>query len=495
MAVITNDFIIVLFASLLLFGVLATKFTARFNLPSLVFYIAVGMLIGHYFFYDNASLTQIFGIFALIVILFDGGLQTKWKDIRPVAGPALSLATVGVLLTAGIIGVAAKFLLGVGWLEALLFGSIVGSTDAAAVFAVLGNKNVKRSVSSTLEAESGTNDPMAVFLTVSLIELIHAPDTSLLVLALLFLWEMGAGLLLGLLFGKLAVWVINRINLESSGLYPILALSFAILCYGCSALLHASGLLAVYVAAVAIGNSEFVYRHAIVRFNEGFVWLMQILMFTLLGMLVFPEQLRGIIMEGVALSLILMFVARPVGVYISTLFTRFTGKEKLLLSWAGLRGAVPIVLATYPVMAQLNIGVKFFNVVFFVVFTSALIQGSTISWLAERLGLSSGKKPSAPHSLELVSTEETDMEMREVTVNAGSEAAEHPLHRLELPSGTVISAIVRNGEMVAPTGSSELMPGDMVYVLGPKENKEQVKGMFGHKEKEAVLTGGREELE
>lgn len=475
----TTDNSIFLFAILLVVGVITTKFSARFGLPSLVLFIAVGMVLNQFVYYDNAFLTQLFGILALIVILFEGGLQTKWKDVQKVIAPSLSLATLGVVLTTVVVGAFAKFILDVSWFEGMLFGAIVGSTDAAAVFAVLGNKNIKRKLTSILEAESGTNDPMAVFLTISLIQIIQVPEANgFFSLVFSFLWQMGLGLLMGWLMGKIAVWTINRINLDSSGLYPVLSLSFAIFTYSSTALLYGSGLLAVYVMALWMGNSDLTYRHSIFRFNEGFAWMMQILMFILLGLLVFPEELITVTWEGLALSLLLMFVARPIGVLVSTSFMKFSLKEKVFISWAGLRGAVPIVLATYPLIADLEQGQLFFDVVFFVVLTSALIQGATISPLANKLGLSGGERVSVPHSLELVSMGKTKNEIIEVQLEEGLDVVEKELRELSLPEDTLITAVIRGDKLITPRGTTKLCAGDVLYVLISKSQRERVKEIF-----------------
>lgn len=340
--------------------------------------------------------------------------------------------------------------MGLTWLESLLFGAIVGSTDAAAVFAVLGNKNIKQKLTSTLEAESGTNDPMALFLTISLIELIQIPEASFLMLLLNFVWQMFLGLSMGLLLGMGAVWIINKINLDSSGLYPVLSLAFAIFAYSSTALLQGSGLLAVYVMAVYMGNSDLTYRHSIFRFNEGFAWMMQILMFILLGLLVFPEELINITWQGLALSMLLMFVARPIGVFISTAFMKFSIKEKVFISWAGLRGAVPIVLATYPLIAGLESGQLLFDVVFFIVLTSALIQGITISPLANKLGFAGGKKAAIRHTLELVSIGKTNSEIVEIKIEEGANAAGKQVFELGLPKDILITAVIRGEQLITP---------------------------------------------
>jgi potassium/hydrogen antiporter len=482
--IITTDSSIFLFAVLLIVGVLTTKFSSQLGLPSLVFYIIVGMVLSNFIYYDNAFLTQLFGILALVVILFEGGMQTKWNHVRTVIVPSFSLATIGVFVTTLVVGICAKYILGVTWLEGFLFGAIVGSTDAAAVFAVIGNKNVKKRLASTLEAESGTNDPMAVFLTISLIELIQVPESSPLSMLVGFFWQMGLGLVMGFIMGKATVWSINRINLDSSGLYPILSLAFAIFTYSSTALLKGSGFLAVYVMAVLVGNSDLPFRHSIFRFNEGFAWMMQILMFILLGLLVFPHQLLDIFWEGIVLSILLMFLARPVGVFLSTIRMDFTLKEKIFISWSGLKGAVPIVLATYPMIAGLENSQLLFNVVFFVVLTSALIQGATISPLAKKFGLSEGEKITAPHSLELVSMGKTNTEIIEIHVEEGSYALNKPIYQLNLPEDTLISAIIRGDKVITPKGNTRLQQGDIIYVLVTKPKRELVKQIFLTKQKE-----------
>lgn len=440
------------------------------------------MLLSKFIYFDSAYLTQLFGILALIVILFEGGLQTKWTNMKKVIAPSATLATVGVLITTVIIGALAKYILGLSWLEGMLFGAIVGSTDAAAIFAVLGNKNIRPKLTATLEAESGTNDPMAIFLTISLIQLIQNPDSSFFTLILGFVWQMSLGLVLGLLMGKIAVWIINKINLDSSGLYPVLSMALAVLTYSGTAMLQGSGLLAVYVMAVLVGNSDLTYRHSIFRFNEGFAWMMQILMFILLGLLVFPNQLLSVIWQGLGLSVLLMFVARPIGVFVSMIFMKFNMKEITFISWAGLRGAVPIVLATYPMIAGLENSQLIFNVVFFVVLTSALIQGSTISLLAEKLGLLGGKKATAPHTLELVSIGKTNSEIIEIDVEEHSSVEGKEIRNADLPEEALVTAIVRDEKIITPKGQTLIKSGDILYVLLPKAMRKQVKEMFNKKE-------------
>ncbi|MCM3160584.1 potassium/proton antiporter [Metabacillus litoralis] len=477
---INIEYFIFFTAVLLILGVLTTKFSTRLGVPALVLFLMVGMIMGSdglgLIHFDNPELTQLIGIFALVVILFEGGLQTKWSSVKSVTVPSLSLATIGVLLTTIVVAVAAKLIFDVTWLEGFLFGAIVGSTDAAAIFAVLKGQNIRDRLSSTLEAESGTNDPMAVFLTLSIIELMTVDNPSYLLLIGSFIWQMGAGLLLGLLFGKFAGFAINKINLDSSGLYPIFALAFSLLTYSLTDIIGASGLLAVYIAALVIGNGDLTYRHSIFRFNEGFAWMMQILMFIILGLLVFPSQIFNtyIIFKGLLLAIILIFIARPVAVFLSTIKLGFTNKEKVFLSWAGLKGAVPIVLATFPMTMGLEDSQLFFNVVFFVVLTSALIQGSTISLIASKLGLNGPKKVEAPHSLELVSIGKANAEIVEFEVSETSIITNKLLKDIKFPKEVLINAIIRDGDLVTPYGETKIQAGDFLYILVSKRREKEL---------------------
>ncbi|WP_047153852.1 potassium/proton antiporter [Aneurinibacillus tyrosinisolvens] len=472
------DNIIFLFSILLIIGVITTKFSSRLGLPSLVLFIAVGMALNHFIYFSNAFFTQLFGIVALIIILFDGGMKTNWKSIKSGVKPAISLATIGVLCTTAVIGFFAKYILNLPWVESFLFGAIVGSTDAAAVFSVLGNKNIKGRLTSTLEAESGTNDPMAVFLTVSFLHFVQSPHAALVPMVLEFFWEMGFGLVMGLLMGWISVKTINKINLDSSGLYPVLALSFAILTYSLTSLFRGSGLLAVYVMAVYLGSFDITYRFSISRFNQGFAWMMQIFMFILLGLLVFPSQLINIVWPGLILSFVLILIARPISVFISTVFSKFSVREKLFISWAGLRGAVPIVLATYPLLAGIEHAQLIFNTVFFVVLTSALIQGSTISWLGEKLKLSQGEKVHPPHSIELLSIGKTNLAMLEIHIPPHSKAANREIGQLDFPDGVLVTGVIRGEKLLTPNGETEVHEGDHLYILSPKSKQEEVKNLF-----------------
>lgn len=488
-----SNHLLLLIALLLISGVLTTKFSTRLGVPSLVLFIMVGMLTGSeglgFIYFDNAQLTQMIGVTALVIILFDGGIQTNWDKIKPVVKPSLSLATIGVILTTTIAGIASKYVLNVGWIEAFLFGAIVGSTDAAAVFSVLKGKNVKERLEATLEAESGSNDPMAVFLTISFLELLVSNKSNYLSMFLFFIWQMGLGLMAGLLFGKVAVFSINKINLDSSGLYPVFALAFALLTYSFTDMINASGLLAVYIAAIIIGNSdELTYSHSIFRFNEGLAWMMQIVMFVILGLLVFPSQLFtwDIMSKGLILSFILILIARPIAVFISTYAMTYNVKEKLFLSWAGLRGAVPIILATFPLIAGTENSQTFFNVIFFIVLTSALIQGSTISYVAGLLGLTSPVKTKPPHTLELISIGNANAEIVECEVNEHHPITGKKLIDINFPKGTLVNAIIREGQLITPDGQSQIKTNDTLYILVSKKKKRELKQLLSVPHKQQI---------
>lgn len=474
--------LLLLLAIMLIVGVVAAKFSSRLGLPSLILFLAGGMLLNRFIYFEDVQLTQFIGTLALIIILFDGGTQTKWNRVRPIIGPAASLATIGVLITTAVTGLAAMYILDFSLLEGLLLGAIVGSTDAAAVFAVLGAKSFNKRLTATLEAESGSNDPMAVFLTVTLIEMIQLPDMSVWAAIGSFFLQMGLGLLLGLVLGKLTVGAINNIKLDTSGLYPVLAMGIAIFTYAITDYFGGSGLLAVYVMAVLVGNSDLTYRFTISRFNEGFAWMMQIVMFTLLGLLVFPEQLTAVFWEGILIAVVLMFIARPIAVFISMVFTKSNMRQKLFISWAGLKGAVPIVLATYPVAAGLESSNLIFNTVFFVVLISALIQGSTLSWLADKLGLAKDEEDDNV-SIELINLGKTDSDIMRVKMPKQAPAIGTSLIDLDLPDDTLIIGITRDKKLLTPTGSSVIEKGDTVFVLCDKERRQEVKKVLLGEEK------------
>ncbi|WP_324609855.1 potassium/proton antiporter [Oceanobacillus damuensis] len=477
---IDSNLIILIFSVILILSILGTKFTSKVNTPSLLFFIALGMVIGNdglniFAFYD-AEMAQLIGMMALVIILFDGGIKTNWKSIKPVAIPSISLATLGVTITSFILGIAAKLLFTLNWPEALLMGALAGSTDAAAVFAMMQGKNINDRLEATLEAESGANDPMAVFLTVTLISFVEMKNSGVLGLIGSFLWNMGGGLLIGLLIGWFGSKALHRITLNSSGLYPLHALAFAFLAYSGATLVNASGLLAVYAAAIYIGNTGLKQRNAILQFNEGFSWIAQIVLFITLGLFVIPSDLFQweIMWKALLLSFILMFVARPIASFISVVGMDFNIREKLLISWAGLRGAVPIVLALFPMLSGLEHSQLFFNVIFFVVLTSTLLQGTTISLLADKLGLVKPGRTTQINHMELLSIGKNNLEIVEIIIDENSFVVGEKIKDLGLPPNANITFILRDGETLSPNGDIKIMEGDLLYILAPEKDVDRL---------------------
>lgn len=380
-------------AVLLLLSILAWKVSSRLGIPALLLFLGIGMLAGSDgpggIYFDNVSVAQSVGVLALAFILFAGGLDTEWKIVRPALGGALALSTIGVLLTAVVVAVFAIFLLHVPFIDGLLLGGIISATDAAAVFSVLGARNLNLSgrLVPLLELESGINDPMAVFLTIGLTNLLADPHESAFGLLLLFVQQMGIGAVLGLLLGWGAIYLIGRLKLEEAGLYPVLTIALVLLAYGLTATLGGSGFLAVYLVGILLGNSSVQRVNRLTRFHDSIAWLMQIAMFLILGLLIFPSRLPTVFVSGLLITGVAIFIARPVSVLITLLPMKMSFREKLFVSWVGLRGAVPIVLATFPLLAGLRNASLLFDLVFFVVFASVLLQGTTISLVARWLGV------------------------------------------------------------------------------------------------------------
>lgn len=469
---------------ILIFSIIAVKFSTKVNSPSLVFFIAIGMVLGsdtiHLFQFSDPAAAQLIGMLALVIILFDGGIKTNWQSIRPYACPALSLATVGVLLTSFIIGVTAKLLFSFSWPEAFLLGALVGSTDAAAVFAMLKGKNMSDNITYTLEGESGANDPMAVFLTTSLIAMITNESPSGLTFLGQFAWQMGGAVILGFIIGKLGSKGLHRMSLSSSGLYPLLALSFALFAYSFGSLLQTSGLLTVYVAAIVIGNHPLHQRHTILRFNEGISWIAQIGMFVLLGMFVIPSDLFSIsiIIKGLLLSFTLMLVARPIATYIALIGAAFNWKEKCFLSWAGLRGAVPIVLALFPMLAQLEHSQLYFNIIFFIVLTSSVIQGTSLPWLGKKIGLARPAGTNPLHIVDLLSIGKKELEVVEYQIGKSNQIKGKTIADIDFPPKANIILIVREGQALSPTAKMKLQKKDIIYILIPYKDISKIDALL-----------------
>lgn len=478
------DQIILLSSALILLGILSSKLSARLGLPMLVLFLIVGMLAGEEglgrIVFNSPEAAHAVGTLALALILFDGGLQTPMHSIRRVWKPATSLATVGVLLTALITGAAASYILPITLLEGLLIGAIVGSTDAAAVFSLLRNAgvNLNSRVKSTLEIESASNDPMAIFLTIGLLEIIVNEKEMGWNLAQLFFMQMGGGALAGLAVGWLTVKLVNRINLQATGLYPVLVASCGLLSFGVAAYFGGSGFLAVFICGVMIGNQRFVFQRTTFLFHDGLAWLSQIAMFVMLGLLINPHGLLEVWLKGLAIAAILLFVARPLAVAPILAFFGFNVREITLMSWVGLRGSVPIILAIFPLLFGLPGAELIFNAVFFVVLISATLQGSTLPWAAKKLGLIEELPVKAAATLEITAIGEVDAEIVEYTLSEQSRAADRRLSRMALPEGVVVAMITRNEQVIPPRGSTILKAGDHLFVVLKPEFKDMIEQVF-----------------
>jgi cell volume regulation protein A len=378
---------------LLLLSILAWKVSSRLGIPALLLFLGIGMLAGSDgpggIYFDDALVAQSVGVVALAFILFAGGIETEWQVVRPALWGALSLSTIGVLVTAVVVAVFALFLLHVSFLEGLLLGAIISATDAAAVFSVLGARNLQLTgkLLPLLELESGTNDPMAVFLTLGLIRLLTNPHESVFGVILLFVQQMGVGVVLGLLIGGAAIWLLKHLQLDVEGLYRVFTIALVLFTYGLTAILGGSGFLAVYLVGLLLGNSSVQRVDRLSRFHDGLAWLMQIAMFLILGLLVFPSRLPAVVGSGLLITGVVVFLARPVSVFIALFPMNMSWQEKLFVSWVGLRGAVPIVLATFPLLAGLPKASLLFDLVFFVVLVSVLIQGASAPVVARWLGV------------------------------------------------------------------------------------------------------------
>ena len=458
-------------SALILVGVLASKLSARFGVPALLLFLVVGMGAGSDgvggIDFENAELAQSLGIIALVIILFAGGLDTSWNTVRPVLGQATVMATAGVLTTALIVGGVAVWVLDVPLVTGLLVGAIVSSTDAAAVFSVLRSKSVSLSgnIRPLLELESGSNDPMAVFLTIGFLELVSEPATPVLDLVPLFAAQMAVGGVVGLAAGRAGVWAINRVRLDYDGLYPVFALALAGVTYGVAASLQGSGFLAVYIAGLVAGRSRFVHKHSLMRFLDAVAWIGQIGMFVVLGLLVFPSDLPAVALEGLVIAAALILVARPVAVFLSLTPFRMPFRHQTLIAWVGLRGAAPIVLATFPLMEGIEDADLIFDLVFFVVITSVLVQGTTIPLVARWLGVTEPVRERTPWPIELATVPPDGSELHELTVAEHSPAAGTAVVNLGLPAGTMIVLVERSGTFAVPTGSTVLQPADKLLVL------------------------------
>lgn len=478
----STEKILIIASSLLLLSVLASKTASRFGIPSLLVFLGVGMLGGSEgpggIQFHDVALTQTLAVLALCFILFSGGMGTETKTIRPILRSGLVLSTLGVVIAAFLIGWFATHFLHFSKIAGLLLGATVSSTDVAAVFTALRSKNIslKNGLKPLLEFESAVNDPMTVFLSVGLLQ-IYSVDHggSLLALFPIFIRQMLLGAALGWAGAKSMTLLINRVRLEFEGLYPVLSIALVLLVYGVTQALGGSGFLALYVAGIVLGNSNFLHKKSLVQFHDGLTWLMQIAMFLAMGLIVLPHELVDVTSSGLLLSVFLIFVARPASVFVCLLPFRYSIRETLMISWAGLRGAVPIILATYPLIAGVAEARHIFNLVFFVVATSVLFQGTSIAAVARWLKVNAPFKPQFRYPIEYNPTTNLKNELVEIPIPPNSSFVGRPLVDLDLPSNTLIVLIHRNDDVLVPRGGTCIEANDMLLVLAEKETLNDLK--------------------
>ena len=474
--------LILLAGALLTAGIAAALFADRIRVPGLLLFLCLGMLAGSDGVggveFDDAELARTLGTIGLVLILFEGGLAAGWREIRPVLGTAVSLATIGTVVTALLSGLAAKWIFGLGTLEAMIVGSAIAATDSAAIFAVLRGSNLRKRLARSLEGESGMNDPVALLLVVGFIDWLQMPEFGAGDMVLDLVLRLGFGAILGILLGQLALRGFRAIDLPTEGIYPVASIATAALAYGLAEALGGSGFLAVYLTALTLGTEDLPGRRTMLAFHQGVSWVAQISLFFMLGLLVFPGRLDEVAVDGLLLSALLILVARPVASVIATARADFSLQERVMLSWAGLRGATPIWLATFPVAAGVATGNELFNIVFFVVLTSTLVQGASFEPLARRLGVTT-TEPALPQRLhESGRIRRLGGDVVVYSVPEDAAVAGHPVRELGLPREALVNVIVRGGRAIPPRGSTQIEAGDELHILVTGERRGEIEEMM-----------------
>lgn len=469
-------------ASILILSVLSSRLSLFIGVPTLLVYLVLGMLLGSDgpggVEFADYEFARDGGILALIYILYAGGLETRLERIRPAIRSGLMLSIPGTIITASLLAGLVYLLLGLSVSEAMLIGAIVSSTDAAAVFNILrGGSTLKGNIRETLELESSSNDPVAIALTLVALASYSGEDS-----VLRLLWQTPLQIVLGIGFGyalgRLSVKLLNSLHLEYDGLYIVIYVALAPFIFGLSSVLYGNGFLAVFVAAVTIGNSRAAFKRSAVRFMDGAIYLINIACFLLLGLLVFPASIPSILLEGIVLGLLMVFIVRPLAVYMVLIGSGLDWRSKLLISWAGLRGAAPIILATFPVALDFGGADRIFNIVFFVVLFSLLVQGSTVGFLARWLGLSIAGKPRSFYPFEFENREHSDTRLEEFIVPYSCGAAGRALMDIEFPEDALVVMIARGESYIAPTGRTEITGGDVLLVLVNDRNEPEIRKLI-----------------
>lgn len=493
------DVVYIVGPALLIAVVLAAVWLDRWSVPVILIALGAGISFGSdvlgLVHFDDIDLTNQVANLALVFILFFGGFSTKKSDFKTVALPAGGLATWGVILTAAVTFIALFWWLGWSFEKAILLAVLISSTDAAAIFSILRRQSLSKKLSSTVEVESAANDPMAILLTTAVVGALTVGHPALPVMALTFLWQFGSAPILGWLMAKGALWVFNHLSPQDRGHYYVLTLGIVMLIFGIAQQIGSSGMLAVFVAGYVMGNRPFVHKQGVTNFSAAFSTIANIGMFVLLGLQVFPSEWKSIWFDGVVLFLVLTFVARPLAVWVSTAGMRLGLKHRVFITWAGLRGAVPIVLATYPMAAGIGVGEEIFNLVFFVVLLSVAVQGGTLGLLGRWLKLTVPSRPSPLFNLELVTMAASDLDMIVVDLPGPQGIVGATIAELALPPGSVITLITRGRNLVVPKGSTHLCGWDQVSILAHATEEETIRevllGAFPEEEDEAFEVSDR----
>src|SRR5262245_46282209 len=473
--------LILVAGALLAAGILGALLADRIRIPGLLLFLGLGMLAGSEGIggieFDDAELARTLGTIALVLILFEGGLTAGWQEIRPVLGTAASLATVGTVVTACTAGLAAHWIFGISVLEGMIVGAAIAATDSAAIFAVLRRSTLKKRLARSLEGESGMNDPVALLLMIGFIEWLQEPGFGLDDMVGLLALKLAIGIAVGLALGRVAAAALDRVRLPTDGIYPVATIAIAGIAFGLAEVIHGSGFLAVYLTALALGSARIPARRTIVAFHEGVGWVAQIGLFILLGLLVFPSALGDVAWESLALSAVLILFSRPLAAFVATALAPLNVRERAMLGWAGLRGATPIWLATFPVVAGVGEGDQLFAIVFFVVVTSTLVQGASFEPIATRLGLTTDEPAIPRRLLESGRIRGMGGDVIAYRLRPGAAAAGHLVRELGLPREALVNVIVRDGHALPPRGSTEVREGDELHILVRQELREEVEAL------------------
>lgn len=465
-----------LFALLIVASIFATKISDKIGVPVLLVFLAVGIIVGgdclDLVQFNDAKVTKQIADILLIFILFDGGFRTTRSDLQLVAKPAILLATFGVAVTAAVLGVSIHFIMNYNWLESMMIGSIISSTDAAAVFLITRQNPIRKKLAATLNVESAANDPMAILLTLAFVGAIAAgnnAENSFNILSFFgeLAWQFSGGVVVGFLICKVAKFLFDHLKSENRGYYYVLLIGAILLGFGTADLIHANGIIAVFFMGYWLGNSDFVAKRGVSNFLEGISTFCNMALFLMLGLLAFPRSFIHVWKEGLLIAALMIVVARPIAIWLSTFPFKYSTKERGFLCWGGIKGAVPIVLATYPAAYGLDPSESVFNIIFFAVIISCLLQGSTLGFLARKLKLSIPKPPSSPFSMELHSIKRSDIDVAEFQVFSNSFCAGKTIQELHLGTDIVITSITRNAQLIPPRGGVKLQADDILFILVP----------------------------